>query len=478
MIRNAKVSMSAVNTFKKSVIRARDYSSKFTRGTDCIQGIIEYLKSCINKMEISVNEMKASLDRLAVIIKEIHAAIAKLEAEKRPLELHLNMLEAELAATPPEYDIVTEDGSTITVANPAYQILLNQIAEVERQIDVIDRQIHQHQQRLDRAYTAQGKLNQHVTTAEGVTASLREKINTCSRLKEELQETCAKNLKKGTGAAESLQKIEQIIENYRHIKMKYNDASVSETTTGAGNNTSININVSVNTSERVTETVLIQKIKQQLLEKKQEAADFKEKIVHRIKYDENGRICEYEGRTYGGKYKSYEARLDRSSKNDPMRGHYEGVRGESKYIPTDRTAEGVKVIGILKQYDMDGIVYRNAEPDFEVCSYAVVQISGMTENREDYKDSDGNTLPGNFSQADIELARIWNNQRRSGKDDWTDEDVKNYRTANRLTWHEKCDTKTMVLVRREINEYFKHSGGCAECRERDGGVNAEDEFDE
>ena len=102
----------------------------------------------------------------------------------------------------------------------------------------------------------------------------------------------------------------------------------------------------------------------------------------------------------------------------------------------------------------------------------------MTENRDNYPRSDGEMELGNFSQADIELAKAWNLGNRDGRTDWKARDVLNYRKANRLTWHEKCDTETMVLVRFEINLFFKHSGGCSECRVRDGGEFDGGGFDE
>ena len=161
-----------------------------------------------------------------------------------------------------------------------------------------------------------------------------------------------------------------------------------------------------------------------------------------------------------------------------MRGYYTGTRGESKYIPCTRTVEGVVVTEILKNYGLDGIEYRNAEPDFEVCSEAIVQINNMTEFRDPYIDKNGVQQPGNFSYADQELATAWSAVGRDGKTDWTEEDIKKYRKANRLTWHEKCDAKTMVLVRSEINLYFQHSGGCAECKRRDSVGTEDGGFDE
>ena len=95
-----------------------------------------------------------------------------------------------------------------------------------------------------------------------------------------------------------------------------------------------------------------------------------------------------------------------------------------------------------------------------------LKIKGMTGDRD-----------VNFPQADEELAKIWNFEERDSKTNWTARDVYKYRKANKLTWHEKCDMETMVLVRTEINEFFKHSGGCAECNARDA-YNEGDDFDE
>ena len=166
------------------------------------------------------------------------------------------------------------------------------------------------------------------------------------------------------------------------------------------------------------------------------------------------------------------------SDENPILGHYEGIRGESKYIPSRRSAEGVVVTDILLRYGLDGINYRNAEPDFEPCSEAVVKIPAMTENRENFTNDAGETVSGNFSQADLELAKIWNLERKEGIRNWEAKDVFDYRRANRLTWHEKCDTETMVLVPFEINFYFNHIGGCSECRVRDAVGNDGGDFDE
>lgn len=166
-------------------------------------------------------------------------------------------------------------------------------------------------------------------------------------------------------------------------------------------------------------------------------------------------------------YTDYSERL-KCTPIDPKYGHWEGERGESKFIPSPETEKGRAAISKLAEYGMDGIEFKNCEPDFSKCSEGTVRIENMTENR-----------PSNFAQADIKLAEQWNNEMREGRNDWKDKDVEEFRKSNNLSWHECCDTKTMNLVSRDIHgadtSVFLHSGGVAECRARDhvGG-----EFDE
>lgn len=116
---------------------------------------------------------------------------------------------------------------------------------------------------------------------------------------------------------------------------------------------------------------------------------------------------------------------------------------------------------------MDGVDYNYAEPDFSECAEATVEIDDMTENRWDYYDEDGNLKQGNFSQADAKCAEQWNSIDKDGRSDWTAADVRDWRRENECSWHERCDTRTMDLVSRDIHGYFGHYGGCSECKVRD-----------
>ena len=167
-----------------------------------------------------------------------------------------------------------------------------------------------------------------------------------------------------------------------------------------------------------------------------------------------------------GYYNSYETRSS-NIPVDGIRGQWEGERGESKYIPSNETEEGRAARDKLAEKDMDGVEYRYAEPDFSECAEATVEIDDMTENRFDYTDADGNEKQGNFSQADAKCAEQWNAIEKDERSDWTAADVRDWRRENECSWHERCDTRTMDLVSRDIHGYFGHYGGCAECKVRD-----------
>ena len=85
----------------------------------------------------------------------------------------------------------------------------------------------------------------------------------------------------------------------------------------------------------------------------------------------------------------------------------------------------------------------------------------------DYIDADGKYQSGNFSQADAKCAEKWNASNKDGKSDWTAAEVRDWRRENQCSWHERCDTRTMDLVSRDIHSYFGHYGGCSECKVRD-----------
>ncbi len=486
MITQAKANASAVKTFEQSVSAARDYSARLDKGILCLEMLLDILLKAEKSLNDAISKATRSLRTLSTKIVKIEQRIARLTARLEQLERRLDSLEIKLEHTQENGDYVGES------------VVSEKISVVEDEISSIQDELPSLEERLDRANTVYSQLESHVDAMNGVAYSLAEKESTCRHLRDELETIQQKNLRQGASAAETLRRLQAIIEQYLRIKMEYEEMPIK---TAYANNGSRNINTNININIHESTVVQMETVKEEITIK-QETEDHSEEsesmepllseqesmepLLSEQEIEENDempddsrRIVLYDGKSFGGEYNSYSTRLKCTSVEDnPMLGHYEGERGESKFIPSNRTAEGIIIAEILEQYGLDGIVYRNAEPDFEVCAEAVVKIVGMTENRENYLSKDGTLVMGNFSQADMQLAEEWNRMKRDGHNDWTPRDVFNYRKANRLTWHEKCDTETMVLVRFEINLFFKHSGGCSECKIRDAVIDNGGDFDE
>ncbi len=149
------------------------------------------------------------------------------------------------------------------------------------------------------------------------------------------------------------------------------------------------------------------------------------------------------------KTEAYERRIS----GCPIEGHngsWDGFRGNSMWrpdrdaVPTRYNPEGLTWGQILDKYGIEGIEYKDGEPDFSPISKGEVEIDDFTDDR-----------TSNFAQADEALAE---------QKGCSPEDVKKWREENGYTWHECKDCKTMQKVPREIHNNMDHSGGVSEYK--------------
>ena len=461
MSHKAKASLQAVKLFYGNVKEARNYNNSFSRGISCLEQLQKILYEEEGQINESLTQIKAAKEKLVAKIRSIEEIIARLREELNRLQNQLSDLEMKLSSTPKRITITDSNGNEHGIPNPSFVALEAEIGALRAKVSGVKNELSNNQHRLDKANNLRTRIAAHINSGTTMIQLLKDKMSRCKKMQMELHRIMVADGHAGINAEENLANIVKIIEKYKSRKMVYNNASVMETGNDFNDSRSVNINIVVDKSQTIINSVSPKEIKE-----------------HNVIFDKDGHICEYDGKKFGGIYNSYEDRIKYTSDNNPMLGQYEGDRGESKYIPSNRSAEGIVVIGILSDYGLDGIEYRNAEPDFEPCSVDVVKIDNMTENRDNYSNSSGEIQYGNFTQADIALAAKWNSEKRESRSDWKAEDVREYRWKNKLTWHEKCDMETMVLVRSEINLYFKHIGGCSECRIRDAVSDIGGGFDE
>ncbi len=108
---------------------------------------------------------------------------------------------------------------------------------------------------------------------------------------------------------------------------------------------------------------------------------------------------------------------------------------------------------ILDKYDIDGIEFKDGEPDFTPVSEGTVEIEDFSKDR-----------AGNFTQADEALAEQWTQEVTDGKE-WSPQDIRKYRKENNLSWHERSDMKTLDLVPHEVHINIPHSGGISAAKQ-------------
>ncbi len=104
---------------------------------------------------------------------------------------------------------------------------------------------------------------------------------------------------------------------------------------------------------------------------------------------------------------------------------------------------------IQDEYKIEGVRFKDGEPDFSEISRGTVEIDNFTDERYG--------LGGNFDQADCKLAESKECER---------EDVQTWRRENNYTWHERSDCRTMDKVPREVHGNIPHSGGISEIRNK------------
>lgn len=140
-------------------------------------------------------------------------------------------------------------------------------------------------------------------------------------------------------------------------------------------------------------------------------------------------------------------------------GYWEGEPGNSQwrpdpdFIPKKSNFENNTWGQILEKHKIEGIDFKEREPDFSPIAKETVEIDGFSDSR-----------GSNFAKADENLAEKWNGEAKDGRTDWTSDDIVEYRENNDLTWHERSDMKTMDFVSCVVHNNISHSGGISEFK--------------
>lgn len=163
-------------------------------------------------------------------------------------------------------------------------------------------------------------------------------------------------------------------------------------------------------------------------------------------------------------------------------GKFLGAPGNSLFVPRGPAAK------VVADFGQEGVCYSNGYPDFTPFAVhetpwgrldTTVEIGHMTEHRKSPRWEFGRRNGreaydlrcdlGNFNQADRALCNAVLKERQHADFESVQEEspevvklcraIAAFRKANRLTWHECEDGKTMLLVPEAIHRACPHSGG-------------------
>lgn len=158
----------------------------------------------------------------------------------------------------------------------------------------------------------------------------------------------------------------------------------------------------------------------------------------------------------------YTPREDRIRTAGYTDGVWDGDVGDSNVRPNPENILGRAAIAKMREFGLGEIPYKDGVVDFSECSVETVEIGLMTDD-----------IEINRNQALSALAAKWYLEGRRQDDGsvWTPNAIRDWAKTNGLAFHECSDMKTCQFVPKEIHSYFKHYGGRAECKARDGLAN-------
>lgn len=119
---------------------------------------------------------------------------------------------------------------------------------------------------------------------------------------------------------------------------------------------------------------------------------------------------------------------------------------DDDFIPLKANPDNLTWGELKEKHGIDGISFKDGEPDFSEITKDEVKIDNFTTERN-----------MNFPQADEKLAEKW---------ECTPREVANWRKENGYTWHECKDCQTMQLVPSEVHNNIPHEGGISVAKKQ------------
>lgn len=251
MIVKARVSKESVVAFKDAVAGVQALSPKYEGSIFCLNDIQTQIANQITILQ----ECNASLDKGREAaerkIREIEEVLSCLSVQQESVQSELDSVLSEMESTPSSYTYTDDEGNSHEVPNPAYSALCVRASALEGELAAVEGQIAEQQFRLDNAQSVLARVSAQIDSNNAVIYSLEEKSSDCAKMVTSIEEIQLTNGHRCDRAYELLSKIEQIIQAYLDVKIRFENSVAYNGSRDITAEQLVGINISINVQQVV-----------------------------------------------------------------------------------------------------------------------------------------------------------------------------------------------------------------------------------
>ena len=249
MIVKARVSKETVTTFKNAVADVQALSPKFESSISCLRDLQTQITNQIAILQTCNDSLDKGRDTADKKIRDIEETLSRLMAQQESVHAELDSVANEMASTPESFTYTDDEGNSHEVPNPAYSALCVRAAELEGELSVIEGQIAEQQFRLDNAQAVLARISAQIDANNAVVYSLEEKIDDCSKMVISIEDIKFSNGHHCDRAYDLLSKIEQIIQAYLDVKIRFENSVAYNGSRDITAEQLVGINISINVQQ-------------------------------------------------------------------------------------------------------------------------------------------------------------------------------------------------------------------------------------
>ena len=220
----ANVSLAEVTAIKEVAEELSCFDNRFNSGISCVEDLLQYLSQLGEK----VNELSGNLQDSAVSLLEkkekTENDIQELRSKLEQLHDELNNVENQLANTDEFIENPSQNETPVEIPNLKYLSLQSRASSIRLKLTKTEQYITILQNKLEYIRSLNAQLNSYQNECKTDYAKINGCSSKCREIITNLTDLRNDSIKKSEEAAEKLETICQIIEEYQSLKIVYDDS--------------------------------------------------------------------------------------------------------------------------------------------------------------------------------------------------------------------------------------------------------------